>query len=737
MPLEVVIGYTCELTRVGIRKSPGSDNIFKWRAPAIERCAVVVKSLPVACPLDCGGGCPLIAHVEDGKVVRITNNLNGDPHMAGCIKGLQMTRVLYAPDRLRKPLIRTGSRGSGEFREGGWDEALDHVARRLTEIKERYGVASIFRLGSAGTSTGALHETGNMARRFLALLGGYTDIVDGFSSAAGKYTTPFVLGTKSAGIDAGTLRSSKMIILWGANIAEARLEGALEANVREAKNRGVPVVFIDPRRTLTAKTLATEWIPVYPGTDSAMMMAILNILVTEEFVDSAFAEKYSHGFDELVDHALGRDDGVPKTPEWAEGICGTRAETLRNLARRYGRIHPTALIPGLSIQRTLGGEEAIRMSIALQVATGNLGVEGGSSGALTWGTLPTPRMGTLPALANPANASVTAYRWADAVLEGRKGGYPTDIKALYNVGGNYLSTAADTHKVIRAFKSVEFSVCHDFFLTPTAKYCDVVLPAAMFLERNDVVIADGGNHVMYSYKVADPPGEAKTDYGIFCLLAERLGFGNAFSEGRTEEEWLDKFIAESEITRVAEFKESGIYFGADQHRVALSAFKVDPKANPLKTPSGLVQIRSDAYAETGYPAIPTCRAATPDDAHPLRLISPKSRYRVHSENWNIPFFRERERHALWINPADAEPRGISDGDVVLIYNQIGKVRIPAMVTGDIMEGVVCLLEGAWPTFDEDGVETSGSPNVLASTEPTMPSRATRTHSIFVQVEKEG
>jgi anaerobic dimethyl sulfoxide reductase subunit A len=698
---------------------------------------MIERTLPVACPLDCGGGCPLLAHIEDGKVVRITNNPNGDPHMAGCIKGLQMTRVLYAPDRLVKPLIRNGPRGSGQFREAEWGEALDLVAKRLIKIKDRYGAASIFRLGSAGTSTGALYETVNITRRFLALLGGYTDITDGYSSAAGKYTTPFVLGTRAAGIDAGTLRSSKMIILWGANIAEARLEGALEAHVREAKARGVPVIFIDPRRTLTAKTLATKWIPIYPGTDSAMMMAVLHVLIIEGMVKRAFVEKYSYGFDELVDHILGRDDGVPKTPEWAAGICGTPAAEIRDLARRYGRSQPTAIIPGLSIQRTLGGEEAIRMSIALQVATGNLGVEGGSSGALTWGTLPTPRMGNLPSLDNPADASVTAYKWADAVLEGRKGGYPTNIKAFYNVGGNYLSTAADTHKVIRAFQSVEFSVCHDFFLTPTAKYCDIVLPAAMFLERNDIVIADGGNHVMFSHKVAEPPGEAKTDYEIFCLLAERLGFLPAYSEGRTEGEWLDKFIAESEIPDAAEFKEKGIYFGVDQHRVSLSSFKADPKANPLKTPSGLVQIRSDAYAKTGYPAIPTCRAAAPDLSHPLRLISPKSRYRVHSENWNIPFFRERERHALWINPADASARGIADGDAILIHNQIGKVRIPAMVTPNIMVGVVCLQEGAWPTFDEDSVETSGSPNVLAPTEPTMPSRATRTHTIFVQVEKSG
>ncbi len=703
-------------------------------ADKLEEPAVARETYPVACPLDCGGGCPLQAHVKDGRVVEITNSPYREPHMAACIKGLQMTRVLYAPDRLRKPLIRTGPRGSGEFRESGWEESLDLVARRLNEIKERYGPASVFRAGSAGTSTGALHETSEMTRRYLALYGGYTDNAEGYSSAAGKYTTPYVLGTRAAGIDAGTLRSSRLVILWGANIAEARLEGALEAYVREAKERGVPIVFIDPRRTLTAKNLATKWIPIYPGADSAMMLAILHVLDAEDMIDHAFVNRYSIGFDTLLNHVRGRNDGAPKTPEWAESICGTPAEEIRWLARLYGRSHPAALIPGLSIQRTLGGEEAIRLSIALQVATGNLGVEGGSSGALTWGTLPGPRMGRLPSLENPTHTSVKSYLWADAVLKGMKGGYPTDIHVIYNVGGNYLSTSADTHKVIRAFEKVDLVVTHDLFLTPTAKYSDVVLPAAMYLERNDVVIADGGNHVMYSYKVADPVG-AKTDYEIFCRLSERLGFGEAFSEGRTEQQWLDKFIAESEVPDAKEFKRRGIHFGADQFRVSLRAFRVNPETNPLKTPSGLIEIRSEAYAATGYTAVPTCRAPSPDAGHPLRLVSPKSRYRVHSENWNIPFFRERERHALWINPVDAAERGIKDGDLVLIHNILGKVRIDAMITTDIMTGVVCLREGAWPTFDENGVETSGSPNVLAPDEPTMPSRSARTHSIFVEVEK--
>jgi anaerobic selenocysteine-containing dehydrogenase len=183
-----------------------------------------------------------------------------------------------------------------------------------------------------------------------------------------------------------------MIILWGANVSDLKLECGLEVHLREAKERGVEIVVIDPRRTLTVKTLATWWIPIYPGTDSAMMMAVLHTLITEDLIDRAFIEEYSHGFDMLESYILGGVDGEPKTASWAEGICGVPSAVIRELAKRYGVTHPTALIPGASIQRTIGGEEAIRMAIALQTATGNLGVSGGSSGALAFGTLPKLRV---------------------------------------------------------------------------------------------------------------------------------------------------------------------------------------------------------------------------------------------------------------------------------------------------------------------------------------------------------
>jgi len=691
-------------------------------------------TIPVTCDLDCGGGCAMLAHVENGRVTKITQNPLRGPYMNACAKGLQAARTLYAPDRLTKPLLRTGPRNSGQFKEIPWPDALDIVAERLSDIKTRYGNESILLLGGSGACRGALHNTFTLPPRFLRLFGGHVTTTGGYSAAATSFAQPFVLGSSPSGIDPGTLQFSNLIILWGANFADARSSCEAEARIKEARSRGVEVIVIDPRRTSTVTSLGTQWIPIRPATDTAMMMAVLYVLHQENLVDHDFLEKHSVGFDQLGDHILGLDNTAAKTPQWAEKVCGTPSDTIVQLALQYGRTRPTALIPGLSIQRTLGGEEAVRMAIALQLATGNLGVLGGSSGSAAWSRLPRPRAGEIGVPANPVQATVPVYRWPDAVLEGKKGGYPSDIKAIYNVGGNYVVQGSDIRKNIRAMAEVDFAVCHDIFLTPTAQQCDVVLPTTTFLERDDIVFASGGNnYLLFSSQAVPPAPETKNDYDIFCGLAERLGFLAEFSENRSAEEWLTHFMEESEVPNYETFRQSGIHLGADQLRVGLSDFAADPKLNPLDTPSGLVEISSEAYAETGFSSIPKCRILPTSDDYPLHLITPHPKYRVHSQGNTIPWFMEREEHKLWIHPNDATERGIENDQQVLVSSPQGKVRLPARVTENIMLGVVSINQGVWPSFDSDGTDTAGAANVLTSTEPTMPSRGTRTHFTLVQV----
>jgi anaerobic dimethyl sulfoxide reductase subunit A len=587
-------------------------------------------------------------------------------------------------------------------------------------------------LGGSGSCRGALHNTGSLTARFLSLFGGCTATYSSYSSAAAAFATPYVLGTSDAGIDPATLQFSKLIILWGANVVDCRLGCEWTGRLRQAKHAGTPIIVIDPRRSATARELGTEWIPVFPGADVALMMAAMYVLICENLVDSSFVSRCSVGFPELKAHILGQDGSAAKTPRWAERLCGTPADTITSLARRYGQSRPAALIPGLSYQRTMGGEEAVRMGIALQVVTGNVGALGGSSGALTWGRLPHPRMGSIGVPRAGRRALVPVYEWPDAILGGRADGYPSEVKAIYNVGGNYLVQGADTHKSVKAFEKVEFSVCHDYFLTPTARYCDVILPTTTFLERQDIVFPDG-NYLLFSNRAVEPLPESRNDYDIFCSLAERLGFLDAFAEDKGEEAWLRSFAATSEVLDYEEFRSSGIYMGRDQLRVGLANFACDPLAHPLHTPSGRIELSSPTYARTGFPPISEARILPTSPDYPLRLVTPKSRYRVHSQNANIPWFRKHEEQVLWVHPADAAGRGIADGQEVSVSSPEGRLRIRAQVTEDIMPGVVCLLEGVWPSFDVDGTDTAGSANVLTSTTPTEPSRGSRTHSVLVQV----
>jgi anaerobic dimethyl sulfoxide reductase subunit A len=529
-----------------------------------------------------------------------------------------------------------------------------------------------------------------------------------------------------------------MIVLWGANLVDCIMGCEWRARVREARRRGVPVVVIDPRRTTTARQLGTEWIPVLPGTDSALMLALLHVLIAEGAVDERFVAAHATGWERLRRRVLGEDAGLggPATPEWAEAVCGVPAARIVALGREWARRRPVALVPGLSIQRTLGAEEAVRLAIALQTVTGDLGRPGGSSGGRTWGGLPKPRVGSIPVPPNPAAAGIPCNDWAGAVLRGRAGGYQADVKAAYDTGGNYVVQGADVALNIRAMLALEFSVCHDLFLTTTARYCDVVLPATHWLERSDIVFTSA-DYLLYSHRVAAPPGQARDDYEIFADLAEASGCGAAFTEGRDSAAWLGHFLEGSEVEAPEEFRRTGVHWGAERERVGLAEFAADPEGRPLATPSGRVELAGAACVAAGLSEIPEARVLAPAPEAPLYFISPKARLRVHTQLAALPWVRERDDRSLWINPADAAARAVADGDEVLVTNERGCLRCVCRVTDEVMPGVVSLLAGIEPSFDADGCDVAGSANVLTSPEPSLPSRGARLFSTLVEVRRAG
>jgi len=694
-----------------------------------------MPSYPFFCGKDCGGdACPLLAEVSGGQVTRIRHNPAAGPHLKGCRRGFDMPLWQNAPDRLLTPLIRVGPRGSGQFREASWDEALGLAAERLGEVRAKYGPQAVLNQGSAG-DTGALHCTYTLLNRFLALFGGCTRLTGSYSAGAAGFILPYLLGSsaREAGFDPATMRHAAMIILWGANLLETRMGAEVPHRLAEARRRGAQVVVIDPRRSATAQRAADWWIAIRPGTDAAMMLAVLHVLLSEGLARREFALRRSVGFDLLERYVLGLDGGQARSPEWAAPICGVSAEEIARFARAYASADPAMLFPGYSIQRVHAGEEPMRLAVALQLATGNFGKTGGSTGAPN-SYLPGPRVGRLPVPPGPEQPSLPLLRWPDAVLEGRAGGYPADIRAIYCLGSNFINQGADIRKNIAAFQKVDFAICHDSFLTPTARCCDVVLPSATAFEKEDIGLPWAGNYLLYRPRIVAPRGQARTDYEILCELADRLGFGEAFSEGLDEAGWVQRFLDESEVADQAGFRASGIYQAPEQERTGLADFARDPLAHPLGTPSGLVEIASSRFAaDTGLPAIPSWQPAPEDPRYPLRLVTPKSPHRIHSQGSNLPEIQKKAAHAIEMHPADAARRGIQDGAEVRMFNETGEIRLRVRLSAGMAEGVVCLPEGVWLVMDEQGIERAGSANALTATTGTPASQSPIMHGVAVEV----
>lgn len=704
----------------------------------------MMELVPTFCGKDCGGGaCPLLARVEDGMVTGMLHNPAGKD-LRPCPRGYALHRAHYAPDRLRLPLLADGPRGSGRFREVGWDEALGLVASRLVDIHSRHGPASVIGLGSAG-STGVLHSSEGLLSRFLNVLGGATTLSSNYSNGAARFALPYLFGNaaKRSGWDAATVRHSRLVVLWGANILEARLGTELGSSIAAAARSGVPVIVIDPRRTRTAATLGARWIPILPGTDAAMMLAVLHVLFRDGLVDRERASRLAIGLDDLERYVSGSADSVARSPEWAQSRCGVPAAVIESFAHDFGTSSPAMLVPGYSIQRVRHGEETFRLTVALQVATGNFGVPGGSSGSIN-NRLPSPRIGSLPDLDPGASVSIPVLRWPDAILGGTAGGYPSDIRAAWVAGFNAVNQGGDSRKSIEAMRSLEFSVCSDMFMTPTARLCDVVLPVTSPLEKEDIGLPWHGNYLLYKRAALPPRGQARSDYDIFADTASRMGHGDAFTGGKTASQWIDRCLAESEVTDIDAFKASGVYFGADRERVGLADFAADPQGHPLPTRSGRIELRSDDWArDTGMPAIPVWVERDSDPGLPFLLISPKTIHRTNSQEgggalWSSSGTGAEKRPdagTLTMATTDARRLSIVDGDRLVVGNDRGEVQVTALVSDDMAPGVVSMYEGVWLELDEEGRDLAGSANVLTATDGSGPAIAPVMHGVGVAVRK--
>lgn len=707
-------------------------------------------------------------HVRDGRIAHITTDdgtLSGRGYgqhgpdwwqLRSCTRGRAYRAQVYSPDRVLRPMRRIGPRGEARFEPISWDEALATVAGRMREIANRHGPAAIFSGVGAGTS-GTLGSAFDL-QMLLARLGGFTGGWSAPSDEAAHFAQEYTLGLNDEpgvsdyadGADGADFLASRLILAWGWNPAHTHFGTTTKYFLQQARAAGIPFVCIDPVYTDTAAAWGTEWIPIRPGADAAVLMAMAHVILEEGLEDRAFVARCVSGVDAYRAQLRGDTDGVRKDPHWAAAVSDVPADTIAGLARRYAAARPANLVAGYAPGRTSHGEQFHRAALALQALTGNIGRAGGGAAGNRVG-LPL-RYSTVVhswwerfrrdlEVHDADIATIKTTHLAEVILAGknvdpaRVGSFrplPSDVRMLYCAAWNPLNQLPNVNHTVRALQALDFIVVQDQRMTPTARFADVLLPACTMLEREGLAIPwrECEPHLLAQAQAIEPLGESRPDGWIFDELARHLGL-EPLRLGRSRRAWLDELLALDGHAPFAEVvRRGGLRERRERPWVAFRRNIESPELHPFRTPSGRIELESRALAEmdfagTSYgrpvPALPSFLPAAegplPDDAAPpLQLLTTKVQFRCHGTFAGNPLLTELHRAEVWIHPDDARPRGVDEGAEVEVWNARGRTRLHARVTERIKPGVVMIHEGAWLQLDADGVDRGGNPNVLTTDE---------------------
>ncbi len=750
-----------------------------------------------SCMVNCGSRCALRVHVRNGEIVRVeTDNTGADDYgthqVRACVRGRSVRQRIYNVDRLKFPMKRVGARGEAKFQRISWEQAYDTIASELKRIKAAYGNEAIYLHYATGTLGATVAKSwppdASPIARLMNCFGGYLRHYGTYSTAQISAAMPYTYGS-GAGNSIDDIENSRLVVFFGNNPCETRMSGGgVTYLVREAKNRGgAKVIIVDPRLTDTGVACGDEWIPIRPGTDAALVNGLAYVMIAESLVDQAFLDRYCIGYDEghmpsgippnnsFKSYILGlAGDRTPKTPQWAAEITGVPAATIVRLAREIALTKPAYIAQGWGPQRHANGEATARSIAMLPILTGNVGISGGNTGAREGGyALP---VAVFPTLENPVKTAISFFTWPDAIQRGpemtatRDGVRGRDrltvpIKFLWNYAGNALinqhADANGTAKLLANDKLCEMIVVIDNHLTPSARFADLLLPDATNFEQNDISPqGSSGNmgYAIFAAKAIEPMFECRTVYEMCTEIAKRLGVEREFTEGRTQDEWL-RYVVDTTRQSVPTFPEyeafraMGIFKmkNPTEHIVAHKSFRDDPVANKLGTPSGKIEIFSERLYQlgqtwelpkgdviTGLPEyVPTWEGVSDPlrGKFPLQMITHHYKQRTHSTYANVDWLKAALPQELWMNPVDAQVRGIQHGERVRVYNDRGRVELPAKVTGRIMPGVVSLPQGAWYAPDSRGVDQGGCANALTAYHPSPLAKGNPQHTNLVQVER--
>ena len=734
------------------------------------------------------------AIVRDGRLVGV-EPFAGDGNPSPLLETIPS--AIYHETRISRPMVRQGylehgfdsdraGRGAEPFVAVSWDRALDLAAAELARVKREHGNQSIF-ASSGWASAGAFHNAKNQLTRFFNGFGGFVDQVTNYSFGAATVIVPHVVGSMQPVVGPHNswptiAEHTDLMVLFGGMApknVQVNQGGVGRHDAPDLQQRivdaGVEFVSISPLRDDTREALNAEWLAIRPNTDTAMMLALAHTLLAEGLHDEGFLASHCVGFGRFQSYLLGEIDGQAKDAAWAAAITGISEQTIHALARRMAKSR-TLITVSWSVQRADHGEQPYWAAIALAAMLGQIGLPGGGFGfgygamhgiGMPRQRIPIPK---LPCGDNPVADVIPVARITDMLLDpggrydfnGKRLTYP-DARLVYWSGGNPFHKQQDINRLLRGWQYPETIIVHEPWWTPAARRADIVLPATTTLERNDIGASAYDSNFIAMKRAIEPVGEAMNDHDIFTRLAERLGFAEQFTEGRDEMAWLRHLydVARQQAAR-SELEFPGFEtFWSDGHfeipapsnpAVPFTEFRDDPAANPLKTPSGRIEIFSETISGFGYDDCPghpvwlepaEWLGADKAKDYPLHMLSNQPRHRLHSQMDPGAVSQGAKiagREPVRINSGDAAARGIADGDLVRLFNARGACLAGAEVTDAVRPGVIMLATGGWydpATAGEVGaLDKQGNPNVLTLDKGT--SRLAQTsvaQTALVEVER--
>src|ERR671930_263201 len=643
-------------------------------------------TVKVACPHDCPDTCAMLVTVSDGVATRI----QGDPQApftegSICTKVSHYLERTYAPDRLQYPMRRIGRKGEGKFKRVSWDESLDEIAARLKPLAAE-NPETILPCSYAGTM--GMVQYSSMDRRFFYKPG--ASLLDRtLCSSAGKYGLKATLGA-SVGTDPERFDEAKLIILWGANPIVSNLH--LWGRVQAAKRRGAKVIAIDPYRSLSAEK-CTQHIALLPGTDGALALGVMHVLMRDGLVDRDYVARYTLGYEALEKRVL-----AEYPPERVARLCGLRVEEVVQLARDYGTIKPAAIRLNYGMQRHAGGGIAARTIACLPAL---VGAWRDPAGGIVLSTADFYRFDHA-ALERP---DLLAGRRPRTINQSKLGDALTSaeppLKAIIIYNNNPVAVCPESDKVIAGFSREDlFTVVIDHFQTDSADYADIVLPATTHLEHYDVHKSYGHLYMLANNPAIAPVGEALPNSEIFRRLAARMRFEEPCFHDSDEE------ICRTALAGRADWetlKREG------WQRLALPERFAPFAQGGFPTPSGKCEFYSEWLQKQGVDPLPFYNPpvevadAKLAERYPLAFLSPPARHFLTSSFANLARFREFEREPhLDMHPQDAAARGIRDGETVRVFNDRGSYVLRARINGKPRRGVVVAPSVWWKKYSPDG-----------------------------------